>query len=419
MLPWKENIRGRHAIPLGPLCATIPIAFNPLLGSHNPSLPTSVGGMIQSFLWTLLTIRRGLSSSVPGVTAVLVALGIARVLATILGSLPRTWVAESLKTALPPSHLPLTLPLSLPEVKEATSTILHRVGWLGTPLMGSALNLTPRPHGCRQLPSSQLQVKIATQLQIKPTIAHQASSRLVYVQRALTLSAMPQDDANRSKGLNSALAALWKIPWLNSHKETLWRLAVNGISGRHLLHPCPCGEHVPSSHPSSSRSLAWRDHHFWSCPVAQAVVEEINKALPTAWGVTIKCHHLWLLSSPHPLLHKGVWSIVAASALAAIDSGRRRLIKIHLQQASGTHQTLITDFFTPVNSVPLDAPPTQASPLERSQRYSSARFWCLLQDFSDLHRQQIPHAWFPFHLLAGDHPFLYSMDAASLIFRPP
>jgi hypothetical protein len=78
----------------------------------------------------------------------------------------------------------------------------------------------------------------------------------------------------------------WKLLWHNCHKEVLWRLAVHGVpwAGGHDIGrttPCACGQGSPHVHADEkSRALAWREHCFWSCPVAQAVRDVLQSAPP-------------------------------------------------------------------------------------------------------------------------------------------
>ncbi|GAB4814593.1 hypothetical protein N2152v2_001639 [Parachlorella kessleri] len=63
------------------------------------------------------------------------------------------------------------------------------------------------------------------------------------------------------------LARLWKLKWHNSHKEVVWRLALNGLPLASRMRggepkPCGCGHPAPD-----------RRHHFWDCPVAKAVID--------------------------------------------------------------------------------------------------------------------------------------------------
>ena len=102
----------------------------------------------------------------------------------------------------------------------------------------------------------------------------------------------------------------------------------------------------------------------------------------------------------------GVWGVVATAAIAAINYGRKNLIRLHLgrQEALGAGQTVMTDFF------PVLAGGQPATVLERASRKAAAWFWVLLQDFVSRQGQGVPRGW-GVGPPAG-HPFL-ALDAAT------
>ena len=68
------------------------------------------------------------------------------------------------------------------------------------------------------------------------------------------------------------------------HKDTLWRLSVQGLSGGrgHDIcprGPCPCGW-IPPQLSAVERASALRSHAFWHCPVATAVLSQVHLGLP-------------------------------------------------------------------------------------------------------------------------------------------
>jgi len=167
------------------------------------------------------------------------------------------------------------------------------------------------------------------------------------------------------------MSDLWRVGVDNRHKDTLWRLSVQGVpnAGGHGLgprHPCPCGwvcpapAAAPAAGPDSPSWLAQR-HFFWECPVAQAVVHAVSLVLQRAlpdWAGPLACCHVWLLQPPHAGVHAGVWSLVCSAAVAAMDVGRRRAIALLLNErraaeaaaqataaGPGLRQALIPDFF--------------------------------------------------------------------------
>jgi hypothetical protein len=336
-------------------------------------------------------------------------------------AIPKAWrtaAAVTLPSALlPQPFLGAGRWLDLAASTKAVATLVGRLGWPGLSLLHPLSGPTGRPH-------HPLTVKSATTLQIRGRLADQRAARLAYAGCALTdLSGAPlgppggriswqPSPAQAVQDLEKALRALWQLPWANHHKEPLWRLTVNGVrgAGGHDIsssHPCPCGwagpPDVGGRLDPQQRAFAWRSHHFSSCPVAEAVKDEIRRSLPPP--ATVRCSNLWLLRPPSGISHAGVWGVVAAAAIAAMSFGRKNLIRLHLRQLEelGEGQTLITDYFPVVSG----APPVTT--LERACRRAAAWFWCLLQDFASL-QSGIPSAWGagpPSH-----HPFL-GVDTSS------
>ena len=289
--------------------------------------------------------------------------------------------------------------------------MLGRLGWPGVALMDQkVLGADGRPYH----PLSVITViKSATNLQLAGAFAAQRAARAAYVSSALSISGggaggTVVDPALALRSFEKGLGALWRVPWDNVHKEPLWRLSVNGVrnAGGHELcpsHPCPCGFcGLPGTPSPRDNSFAWRLHHFWHCPVAAAVVGEIRRVLP---GVTITCAHIWLLRPPTSSIHSGVWGVVAAAAIAAMHSGRKNLIRLHLRREEliGAGQTVITAFF------PISAGTPPPTVMQRATRWASAWFWCLLQDFACIH-SGVPPGWGTGP--PADHPFL-AVDATS------
>lgn len=117
---------------------------------------------------------------------------------------------------------------------------------------------------------------------------------------------------------------LWKLPWDNSYKEVYWKLLLDGLATSLRLHKaqqtCVCGALCPG-----------RYHHFWQCPVAQAVVDAIIAEIPPSWvhvtpGVpVVTIANVWFMETPRAGVHKvhqGIWSVVCLAAIVAMDMGR-------------------------------------------------------------------------------------------------
>jgi hypothetical protein len=183
----------------------------------------------------------------------------------------------------------------------------------------------------------------------------------------------------QSTELKAVLASVWSLKWENKHKEVLWRLVYDAFPTAARMHksdrPCACGVIMPD----------WQ-HHFWGCPIAQAVVQTMRAQL--LQGSTILQVHLWLGRVPMPGMHAGVWHVVMLAALRAMHKARKLLDKWRLEQQEG-----------------VVVPRHIATPPQRVQvasRIAVATFWDLLHDFTAL-RLYKP-AWLL--QVTAVHPFL-------------
>lgn len=134
------------------------------------------------------------------------------------------------------------------------------------------------------------------------------------------------------KAFLRTLKEVWSLPWDNAFKEALWRLALDCFSmfghARYGRQPqrCICGCDQPVS----------RSHCFFECPVAEAVVREIQRAMP-AGSSPLTRRHLWLLEPP-PGVHAEPWRVVALAAICAMDKGRRALTRLYLGADQRQHE---------------------------------------------------------------------------------
>ena len=163
------------------------------------------------------------------------------------------------------------------------------------------------------------------------------------------------------------LPDLWSLRWDNNIKEIYWRLIYNGLpTADHIANspPCCCGQSTPD-----------RLHHFWTCPVAAAVIQVIANKLSPPQRAFLSCSALWL-AVPPPHIHRGVWYVVCLAAIAAMDSARRWQANPRLKQRPTLHS--LTNF-------------------------AIARFWDLLQDFCSCALP--PMHWYPQHGLESAVPF--------------
>ena len=120
---------------------------------------------------------------------------------------------------------------------------------------------------------------------------------------------------------------VWRyLPVANEFKEIWWRLAVDGVVGAHsdlqgwMRGECGCGAVGCSD---------LRLHHFWACPIAQVVVNDMQRVL--GQGGFIERRHVWLLLSPSHECTKAIWSAVGLAALHAMNVGRRLITKRFLE----------------------------------------------------------------------------------------
>ena len=233
--------------------------------------------------------------------------------------------------------------------------------WLGQPLQLA---------GCT--------VRQGTDLQLGPMWQRRRQQYLEpYAALAVDGAVGPADE------LLGLLRRLWRVRWENQHKEPFWRLVYNALptaARLHLDQPCQCG----------AAGAADRHHHFWECPIAQAVVAAISAAAAAAGqlppAAPLSKPSIWLARAP-AAVHSGVWDVVSLSAVAAMDHGRRRMYALSL------------------------GPPPPTPLHVTASRSAVARFWVLLADFVAL--RCTPASWRD--ALPPAHPFI-CFDPASGTF---
>lgn len=244
-------------------------------------------------------------------------------------------------------------------------------------------------------------------------------------QQRRQLPVLPQPEPTVS-ALPGRFRTLWRLPWHNQHKDVFWRLAVNGVPGMgsHGVcgrRSCPCGWQPPPGLPEQARAPLLRQHGFWSCPVAVGVVAAVRAALPAQ--VPLHMHHVWLAVSPAPLVvQQEVWLVVAVAALAAMVHGRRVLWAQVLgeeEPAPAERQPTLYELWGLEPEV--QGPAALPFP-EQAARAAVGRFWCLLQEFVEMHATGV-RAWPPGGVVLGPaHPFIAEPAdpaAARLVLRVP
>jgi hypothetical protein len=285
----------------------------------------------------------------------------------LTAALPPTWLA-----AAAAAHEAVSAgTLQPPSSQQVAADLAARLGWPAGRAGDPPLRLVA------------LRVRDGTRMLCAPAEARRAEQRL-------------QPHATATGGtvaqLRAALNRLWRLPWENTAKEPFWRLIYDALptaARQHRPDPCPCGHDVPDRH-----------HHYWTCPVAQAVQATINSCLTAArpGAPPVQRHHIWLAQAP-PRVHCGVWDVVCLAAVRAMDKGRRALIR----------ETL-----APHN--PAD-PPTPAALAARCGEVARGAFWSSLHSFTS-HRR-IPPGWQD--NCPPGHPFMCYDPALQLltVHRPP
>ena len=230
-------------------------------------------------------------------------------LPALLASLPAEWVAAA------QAHAQL-LQSGEPE-PEQVATVMAA-------MIASCRLVQELPF--RPVSLHDLTVKIGTGMLQHHVHATRCAKHAAFIASALAAPAAPVDMA---VGLRRTLTDVWRLPVPNTRKEILWRLALDGVAGARALHPwvpvhaCGCGA-------SGLRDM--RLHHFWDCPVAQAVVAAVRSRMPGGNAAVCERKHVWLLVPPDvQRLNATVWQCVCLAALGAMDKGRRALTSAWLQ----------------------------------------------------------------------------------------
>ena len=296
--------------------------------------------------------------------------------------------------------------------------------------------------GATSVRCASLSVKQATAMQLRPLYELRRRYHRDFVDSVNPALVRGDPDASSicCKALAVGQGQLWRLKWDNTFKEVYWRLVVNGLATAERMHlqhcRCVCGS-VAGGPPG-------RRHHFWDCPVAQAVVEEMQRQLVGWFPAVLQPQHVLCMVCPvavggqgAPAMHKGVWRVVCLAAINAMDVGRRAANTLVVQQrqqaaleaaqqqlpGAPVDQQRITDL---LQLAPLTAHQQQhhaavqqrqqLAAQQREQQEQQAavarlaevkqkavsRFWELLQDFVAL--EAAPRAWLP--LIAPNHPFL-------------
>lgn len=370
-------------VAVGDWCANAPLWCNPLLvQGHSELLP--VRGLEDRFadlaeLSTLTTVQHAMSAlsdlqrvqSTRQYQAVVLPfwfkgqgyfadwqLALQRV-SDLVAAIPESWRTAAAAAPAAGSRV---------SGVEVVQSLMGRIGW-GHPL-----------HPGQSVKLLGLTVKDATVLQMQPVLMARQMKHDAFLEDACQGVPAPHVLLHMQRELKVLFDNLWGLQWDNARKELFWRLAVDGLPTSARMHmlgeSCACGAVAPG-----------RLHHYWECPVAQAVIGVVNAHLPMQQGVS-RCH-LWLSKVPGgSALHSGVWMVVCQAALGGMDKGRRTLTALDLG-ATGSHGV--------VRVIP------PAARLNIASKVAVATFWDLLQDYVGM--ATCPGRWL--EQVGAAHPFLH------------
>ena len=265
------------------------------------------------------------------------------------------------------------LATAVPDAPQPLFASLRRLAWTG---QGDALR-----------PLSACTVRQLTALQVAPSQLQRIVAHRAYAAQALSHSAVfsPAVQEQRTQSFLQVFRTVWKVPWDNKYKEVLFRLALNGIAGCGglgipLAGECSCGHHLTDAQIRARDTDALRQHGFWSCTVAVAVRQCLQRCLPP--NTVLQQWHVWLLQPPQRSgIRPVVWRVVALAALYAMNCGRRYLWYLQTDQAD------------------MEA----AQRLRLAGAKAVADFWLALHDFASAAAPDARRGW---GSVGGAHPFL-------------
>lgn len=388
-VPPMQDI-GETPLVLGVWCSNAPLWCNPFL-VQQPGQPIPRQGLERAFprlaeMGTIITVRDALEAcrEVSAATAhqayqqvwqywlrsspLYVDWQHAQVeLSALVSTIPQAW-----RVVVQSATAEQLLAVPSPDVVWS-ETLAPRLGWR-------------RANG-RVVPLHKVSVKLLTELQLAGTRQSLAAKQSAFL-GAACLHLPPLQQAQHDE-LSRLLQAAWALKWDNHRKEVLWRLMLDALPTAERMHQhqqtCACGVVCPG-----------RLHHYWECPVAQAVVTLLNDQLHMS-GVQADVFrpHVWLARSPCTAVYAGVWLVVSLAALLSMDKGRKLL-------------------FAWAQRMTQQPPASQHQALEQQQRHvllasklARATFWDMLHDFvgvCDCHPE-----WES--MVGLDHPFLYVVPA--------
>jgi len=157
----------------------------------------------------------------------------------------------------------------------------------------------------------------------------------VFVQEAVGLPSVELVPHARVMDLQGLLGKLWKLRVHNGRKVVFWKLITGSLPfaerfGREA--PCVCEAH--------GHRCPGRQHHFWLCPAAQAVVDLLKTGLQFHG---LRREHVWLMELPPEVLQRyghgagavrEVWRVVCLAALEGMWAAMLAVLPAHGRRPS-------------------------------------------------------------------------------------
>jgi hypothetical protein len=128
----------------------------------------------------------------------------------------------------------------------------------------------------------------------------------------------------------------WKLKVPNFYKEAAWRLTLDAFATAARM-SVPAGG-APRCCAACGAVNPGYAHHFWSCPIADTVRQEVESQLRAksmlAADRRVLCAQLWLGEKPHYGMHRMVWDMVCLAAIHAMNVGRQAAWSVSHRVAS-------------------------------------------------------------------------------------
>ena len=266
-------------------------------------------------------------------------------------------------------------------IDRAISYIASCMGWHVT-----------RPDGslAEYIPLQSFSIRFGTSLQLR---GHWDSYQVPRISSFLRLCCAIQAADPIPPGLldevQNLFSSIWKLKIDNSLKEVWWRLVYNALpiasrmpSPTGEIRQCDCGQGVCDPL-----------HIFWNCPVAKAIVQEINSYLPS--DSSLSPASLWLMRPPSAsIVHPYIFQCVCLAAISAMYHGSRALYTIARQSSLAQPAG---------DSASARPAPSRLSFLRRASFSSKVRFYSILIDIATL--GLFPRA--VKRVLSHESPFIY------------